>query len=300
MNGKFEWLFKEAIRVDGDEYRKLRTDIINLAPEEASGLQKYRADSDWHASLLAEILSGWREAAEHYQFIRRVAEGIDPSLEPKKYLAGKPTIEVAVEVLMKEEKIAPVLLEMIYKEWDIISKYAFSVCNRVLVARQEPQAAPVYRELLLNANVKPEFRSSCIRPLLDLQAPNLFDDLVKVYQNNSNHLELRVAALASLGTTKDRRAVLFSEKIFSDNTIDTRFRSAAATALGESGDVNVISKLVNGYQKAKDKQLRISIIFGLGALESRQTIQPFKKLLESEQDPGLRELINNKLLDLEE
>jgi HEAT repeat protein len=163
---------------------------------------------------------------------------------------------------------------------------------------KEKKAIPVYREIMLDSKKPADFRDFCIRPLLDLETENLFDDLVKVYHDKNNHPELRAAALATIGELEDNRTIPLLEKTLADTYEDASLRRAAASGLGESRKARVIPLLLEQYHSTNDLDLKKAIIFAFGSLDIAQAIEPLKRIKETEQDVGLQELINNALRDL--
>ena len=67
-----------------------------------------------------------------------------------------------------------------------------------------------------------------IRPLLELGADGLYEDLVTLFGDEANPLELRAESLASIGFLEETARIPYIESVFADPHAPTRLRSAAA------------------------------------------------------------------------
>jgi HEAT repeat protein len=194
----------------------------------------------------------------------------------------------------------PALLEMIYKEPDVLTDYAFDVCAEVIKTWNDLRAIPVYRDLFMNHSTDAAYRESSIQSLFDLNADHIYDDLLSVFKDEKNPLELRATAIASAGSLEDERAIPFLESILTNPTIQNDFRCAAAVGLGESENPKVIDLLAQQYAAADNDDLQESIITALGTIGDSKAIEPLKKIQSRESDPDLLELIEETLEDLEQ
>jgi HEAT repeat protein len=298
--GKFETLFEEALKSDGNRYRQIRSEVTALKSSDVTALEGKLRHPDWRVRLQAEIFRGWRTDPERYEYIRRVAHGTEPTLEPEIYITGKPHVETSSKVLADlGSGYLPALLEIIYKELDVLTDYAFDVCAKAINSWQDSRAIPVYRNILMNQTVPPAYRRSSVHWLFELNANSLFEGLTSIYEDERNPLELRVTTIASIGSLEDERAIPFLESILTKTIIQNDFRRAAAVGLGKSQNPNVIDLLAQQYASADNDDLKESIIMALGTIEDPRAIEPLKKIRSMESDPGLLEIIDETLEGLE-
>jgi hypothetical protein len=300
MNGKLNELLKAAVESRDEKYVALRKEIIAGRGDIVSELRDKISDPDWRIGLQAEICLAWRGDPKQAEYIRRLAEGRDESLEPQKYLTHKPPMEKVIEKINQVgPAAAPILIEMIYKEPAATTDYAFTAIDLILTEWQDSRAINVFREIMLDSEMKTAFRLMAMSPLVELKAENLYDDLLKIFENTENPQDLRESALTVIGSTGDDRAIPFLEQFLLDTNLQSEFRQAAAAGLGETQSNAVLSILLSQYDKTSDLDLREAILFALGDIETIETLKSLRQLREIEKDEGLRELIDNNIESLE-
>jgi hypothetical protein len=298
---KYETLFEEALKSDGERYLQIRSEFLAIESDDVKALESKIQDSDWKIRLQAEIFKGWLTEREKYEYIRRVANGTESTLEPEKYMIGKPPVDVSSRTLVElGSAYLPALLEIIYKETDIMTEYAFDVCSEVANVWNDPRANPVFRDLLNNHSVNPAYRESSIQTLFELNDEHLYDNLLKIFKDEKNPLELRSTSIASLGALTDDRVIPFLESILKNPEQDIELRSAAVDGLGATKNPAVIDLLVEQYYTTENDDLKESIIFALGAIEDPKVKKSLKEIQNKESDDGLMEIINETLEDLED
>lgn len=299
--GKFETLFEEALKSDGNRYRQIRSEVMALKSDEVVTLENKAQDPDWRVRLHAEIFRGWRTDLERYEYIRRVTYGTEPTMEPEEYLTGKPPVEKRSHVLVNlGSSYLPILLEIMYKEPDLLTKDAFNVCTKTILAWNDMRAVPVFRELLMNHTVHPAYRGSSILPLFNLNADHLYDDLISIYKDEKNPTGLRATSIATMGALKDSRAMPLLTSILTNPGFESELRCAAAGGLVETKNPAVIDLLVEQYALTDNVDLKASIILALGAIEDRRAMEPLQEIRSRESDSGLLEIIDETLEDLEQ
>lgn len=295
-----EQLLRQALTSYGQKYRDIRAELLNLSSDELLSLYNKLEEMDWKVRLQVSILKGWHANPKQYRYIRRVVYGNEPSLEGEKYVTGKPPVDKSSEILVDLTSIyLPALLEILYKEPDLLSDYAYSVCTKTIISWNAKRAVHVYRELLMDPSISPAYRERSIQPLFELNADHLYEDLIAIYVDEKNPSELRAASLASLGSVNDNRTVSLLRDVLKDPESDIRLRCAAAEGLGNTQNPAVIDFLANQYTLAESDDLKESIIMALGAIENSKAIGPLKSIQKIESDPGLMEIIDEILEELE-
>jgi hypothetical protein len=298
---KFDELFDETIISYGKKYRDIRTKIIEMDSTDVAALEDKIQESDWKIRLHAKIFNGWRMESEKCQMIRQIANGTDPSLEGEKYLTGRPPVDICVDAIKAFGlKFFPILLEMIYKEPDLLDDYVFSVCTNTILVWNERDAIPVYKELLMDSNANPAFRELSIQPLLELKADSLHKEFLEVFEEEKNPAELRAAALSSMGTINEEQAFPYLETIFKDPETEIRFRCAAVEGLSETQNLTALDLLAEEYRTDSNDDLKESIISALNDFEDPKALEILKHIKGIESDDGLLELIDEAIEDLEE
>lgn len=128
-----------------------------------------------------------------------------------------------------------------------------------------------------------------------------YEDLMAVYKDKGNDLELRASSLASLGSLDVHRAMPVLEEVLKNSKLEIRLRSAAAVGLGViKNNQAVIDLLAKQYFLTDNEDLRREIILALRDLEAPKAIEPLRKIKSMESDSGLIETIESVLEDLEE
>lgn len=299
MQNRFESLFQESLTAAGERYHQVRGEIVSMPRSIDSNLSKEITDGDWRVSLQARIFTGWRQAHERYEYIRRVAFGKEPGLGGERSITGEPPLENSVKALADlGVQYLPALLEILSKESDSVSSYAFDVVTKTILQWGAQESLPVYRELLLNPAVAPAYRERSIMPLVKMGKEGLFDDLLSVYDRKENDRELRAAALITMGALGDPRAHRLLENAFTDPAGDIRLRGAAAYGLVESHHPAAANLLFEQYQETAEFKLRQDILFAAGMSKDRSFVGPLLRIKDKESDPKLRELIERTLEDL--
>jgi HEAT repeat protein len=293
----FDELFESAVTAFGEPYRQIRSEILAFGPVLRHALEDRRRSADWEVRLQADILAGWVENPEGFEYVRRVLQGSEPSLDGPRSPTGRPLATASAGALVGLGRASlPAILEVLYKEPDTRSEYAFVVATETILAWGDRSAAPVYRTLLLDSFADSVLRERAIRPFVALQEEARFEDLLTLSFDESSPPELRASALRALGTLGDPRAPSALEEVLFDTDTDLRLRIAAALGLGETGMPLAIDMLLAGYLETDEEQLKEHLIIGLGLIQDERAIASLHALRDEEEDLLMQDLIDEVLM----
>lgn len=299
MDSQVQQLFDTAVQSSGAEYVAARKKLSALPSAQIEQVRSQTSHPDWRVALQVEIILGWSHDSDRYKLARELADGTHPSLKPERYQSGKPTPEIAARAILQlGSPIAPAMMELVYKEGDLTSNYAFSVSSKTLVTWGGPVVVNLYRELLADSRRKLERRMGAIRPLIDLRAVSLFDDLLVVVANPRNEEKLRTVALTSTGETGDPRAFSLLKETLETANSPLSMKVAAADGLGSVRNADVATVLLRNYAPSAPGDLRAAIINALHMSQSKSAIEPLRKVMAVEPDEELRRVARNAIRDL--
>jgi len=295
-----EQYFEAALVAVGPEYRAVRSKILGLEVEEAAFLKDKLRHGAWVVRLQVEIFIGWRADPDRYAYIHQVARGTEPALERWKYRSGRPPVEKSTEIIAGlGPGYLPAVLEVLYKEPDLLDDHTISVCTQAVLVWGDRRAIPVFQAILQNQMFPWPHRARAIEALLGLEADYRYEDLLGVFNDEKNPLELRYSALASLHTADRNRAIPLFKEVLVDPKREIRLRQAAAWGLGGARDTAAIELLMEQFAAITHWDLKFDIITALGNMKDPKAAIALRQLQDLELDRGLAELMERTLEDLE-